>query len=76
VLAHHPRYHGVYGVFADGTLEHRTTRAAYRLAAACRVDGIDAEVVVQPGGHNWQFGAREWAEQLPRIAASMTTTPT
>ena len=76
VLAHHPRYHGVYGVFADGTLEHRTTRAAYRLAAACRTDGIDAQVVVQPGGHNWQFGAQEWAEELPRIAASMSTTPT
>lgn len=77
VLAHHPRYHGgMWGVFADGTLEHRTTRAAYRLAAACRADGIDAQVVVQPGGHNWQFGAQEFAEQMPRIAESMTSTAT
>ena len=76
VLRHHPRYHGMFGVFADGTLEHRTTRAAYRLAAACHADGIDAEVVVEPGTHNWQFGAREFAEQLSRIAQSMTSTPT
>ncbi|MFL6119120.1 alpha/beta hydrolase [Actinophytocola sp.] len=77
VLAHHPRYRGgLWGVFADGTREHRTTSAAYRLAAACHADGIDAQVVVRQGAHNWQFGAQEFAEQLPRLAASMTTTPT
>jgi S-formylglutathione hydrolase FrmB len=76
VLSHHHHYTGVTGVFADGTLEHSTTRAAYRLAAACRLDGINAPVLIRPGGHKWQFGAREFAETLPSFASSMTGTPT
>jgi S-formylglutathione hydrolase FrmB len=73
VLAHRS-YHGTTGVFADGTREHRTTKAAYRLAAACRTDGIDATVVVRPGGHNWQFGAQEFAEELPALVQPSTPT--
>jgi S-formylglutathione hydrolase FrmB len=76
VLSHHPHYAGVTGVFVDGTREHLTTYAAYRLARACHHAGIDAQVLVRPGGHTWQFGAREFAELLPRLAASMTGTPT
>lgn len=76
VLGHHHHYHGVTGVFADGTREHSTTRAAFRLAAACRADGIQAQVIVRPGGHNWQFGAQEFAELMPRLAEASTSTPT
>lgn len=74
VLGHHHRYHDVSGVFADGTREHRTTEAAYRLAAACRADGIQAEVIIRPGGHNWQFGAQEFTEALPSLAETGTPT--
>jgi enterochelin esterase-like enzyme len=74
VLGHHHRYHGVSGVFADGTREHRTTMAAHRLAAACRADDIPVEVLVRPGGHNWQFGAQEFAEALPALAEPGTRT--
>jgi S-formylglutathione hydrolase FrmB len=74
VLSHHHRYHDVSGVFADGTREHRTTEAAYRLAAACRADGIPVDVLIRPGGHNWQFGAQEFAEALPSLAESGTPT--
>jgi S-formylglutathione hydrolase FrmB len=76
VLGRHHDYHGVFGLFADGTKEHRTTHAAYQLAAACRADGIVTQVVVRPGGHNWQFGAREFAEELPQLVSTMTGTPT
>ena len=77
VLAHHHHhYHGVSGVFADGTLEHTTTRAAYRLSAACRLDGIDTQVIVRPGGHKWQFGAQEFAATLPALVQSNEGTPT
>lgn len=76
VLGHHHHYHGVFGLFADGTREHRTTRAAFQLSAACQLDGIVTQVVVRPGGHNWQFGAQEFAAELPQLVASMTTTPT
>ena len=76
VLSHHHHYHGVSGVFADGTLEHLTTHAAYRLSAACRLDGIDTQVIIRPGGHKWQFGAQEFAENLPTLAESTGGTPT
>jgi S-formylglutathione hydrolase FrmB len=76
VLAHHHRYTGVTGIFADGTREHVTTRAAYRLSAACRHDGMKTSVLVRPGGHNWQFGAQEFAETLPALANTLTGTPT
>jgi S-formylglutathione hydrolase FrmB len=76
VLSHHHHYTGVTGVFADGTREHMTTRAAHWLARACDQDGINTEVLVRPGGHTWQFGAREFAEILPQLAASMRGTPT
>jgi S-formylglutathione hydrolase FrmB len=76
VLGHHHHYTGVSGVFADGTREHRTTRAAYRLAAACHQDGITTVVLVRPGGHTWQFGAREFAEAFPTLTASVEGTPT
>lgn len=72
VLRHHHRYHGVFGLFADGVQEHRTTRAAYELSSACAADGIVTRVSVRPGGHNWQFGAREFAEELPRLVATPT----
>jgi S-formylglutathione hydrolase FrmB len=76
VLGHHHRYHGVSGVFVDGTREHRTTLAAFRLATACRADGIGTEVLIRPGGHNWMFGAQEFREELPRLVESFTATPT
>lgn len=76
VLGHHHRYQGVYGLFVDGTREHRTTAAAYRLSAACRADGIVTRVTVRPGGHNWQFGAREFAAELPQLVSTMTSTST
>jgi S-formylglutathione hydrolase FrmB len=76
VLGHHHRYHGVTGVFADGTFERWTSRAAYRLSAACRADGIQTQVVIQPGNHNWQFGAREFAAELPALVPPFTGTPT
>lgn len=76
VLGYHRHYQGVFGLFADGTREHRTTRAAFRLATACQADGIVTRVVVRPGGHNWQFGAREFAAELPLLVSTMVTTPT
>lgn len=75
VLAQHRHYHGVTGVFADGTREYRTTRAAYRLAAACEADGIETRVLVRPGDHTWQFGAREFAEVFPKLADSLGGAP-
>jgi S-formylglutathione hydrolase FrmB len=76
VLSHHRHYTGVTGVFVDGTTEHRTTHAAYTLAAACRADGIATTVLVRPGGHNWQFGAQEFRELLPDLAETLTGTQT
>jgi S-formylglutathione hydrolase FrmB len=76
VLGHHHRYDGVTGVFADGTREPTTTVAVYRLAAACRADGIRTQVIVRPGGHDWQFGAQEFAAEMPGLADALTGTPT
>jgi S-formylglutathione hydrolase FrmB len=67
VLSHRTHYTGVRGVFADGTREHRTTRAARVLSGACRRDGIATVVLVQPGGHTWQFAERAFAEELPAL---------
>lgn len=75
VLRHHRPYHGVYGLFADATIEHRTTRAAYELAAACRTAGIVTQVLVRPGTHTWQFGAQEFAQELPRLVSTMPDMP-
>ena len=48
----------------------------FRLAKACRADGIRTVVLIRPGGHNWMFGAQEFREALPRLAESFTATPT
>jgi S-formylglutathione hydrolase FrmB len=75
VLAGHRHYPGATGIFADGTREHRTTRAAYLLAKACEQDGIQTRVLVRPGGHTWPFAAEVFAATLPAFAASLDGEP-
>jgi S-formylglutathione hydrolase FrmB len=72
LLAHHRRYLGVSGLFVDGYRERRTISVAYRLADACRRDGIASVVLVRPGGHTWPFAGRAFAETLPRFVSSFT----
>lgn len=72
VLATHRWPAGKYGLFADGQAERAThTAAADRLARAARRSGIDATVVVLPGGHSWAFAATAFAEELPALAAHL-----
>lgn len=75
VLAGHRHYRGATGIFADGTREHRTTRAAHLLARACEQDGIQTRVLVRPGGHTWPFAAQIFAATLPALADSLGGEP-
>lgn len=75
VLGRHHHYPGTTGIFADGTREHRTTRAAHLLAQACEQDGIRTRVLVRPGGHTWPFAAETFAATFPDFATSLTGEP-
>lgn len=74
VLAHRHWYPYTAGWFEDSTKdgEHdRAARFARELSAAARRDGIATAVVLHHGSHNWQFGARAFADALPWLVAHL-----
>ncbi|MGH3620312.1 MAG: alpha/beta hydrolase, partial [Sciscionella sp.] len=71
VLAHQHRYPWTAGWFEDATRRGKhglAVRFADELSRAARKDDIATTVVVKPGSHNWQFGAKAFADALPWLA--------
>lgn len=71
VLAHHHWYPWTAGWFEDATRHGRHGSAVHfadELSRAGRRDGIVTTVVIKPGSHNWQFGARAFADALPWLS--------
>ncbi|KJS53808.1 hypothetical protein VM98_23040 [Streptomyces rubellomurinus subsp. indigoferus] len=71
VLAHHPKYQGVSGFFAQGDEEHGQIESAKLLDAAARKDGIRTTTAVGSGKHTWQTGAASFAQALPWLAQQL-----
>ena len=71
-LARHGRYrNGITGWFEDPSLVVSDIKQAHRPAKAAARDGIRTRVVVQPGGHVWQFASEAYADILPWMAQQL-----
>lgn len=75
VLAHHEPYQGVSGLFVNGDAEKAHIKQADQLAAAARRAGIDAQLVIRPGGHTWSFAAQAFADSLPWLTIQLGLGP-
>jgi hypothetical protein len=76
VLAHRHWYPWSAGWFEDATKDgkhDKAVRFAHELSLAARRDGIATTVVVHHGSHNWQFGARAFADALPWLMTHLST---
>jgi enterochelin esterase-like enzyme len=71
VMARHGRYPALTGRFLDGTDELTHIRQARLLAAAGAKAHIASQVVVLPGGHNWQFAAAAFANAFPWLCGQL-----
>lgn len=70
-MAHHGKYKGVTGVFADGDQENSHIQQARQLSAAGKKAGIASQVVVKPGAHSWTFAKTIWVLELPWLAKAV-----
>jgi S-formylglutathione hydrolase FrmB len=71
VMARHGRYASLTGRFLDGTEELTHIRQARLLAGAAARVHIPSQVVVLPGGHNWQFGSTAFANVFPWLCGQL-----
>ena len=78
VMAKHGRYSGVTGRFVVNTSAAASDTAgqfaaAHSLCDIGRTNGIDCAVLTEPGGHDWPFAGRAFANSLPWLAGQLKT---
>lgn len=74
VIGRHGRYSGVTGRFDVNTVDAAPQKtAADTLCGLAAANGIDCNVVVQPGKHDWPYAAHAFATALPWLAAQLGT---
>jgi hypothetical protein len=73
-LLTHERFPELAGRFEVGTSDAKPLAAARTLFVAARAAGVDAQLVVRPGGHHFRFWAHAFRNSLPWIASHVATT--
>jgi S-formylglutathione hydrolase FrmB len=71
VMAKHGPYQNLTGRFLDGSGEVTHIQQARLLSTAAAKVHIPSQIVVLPGGHNWQFGSTALANVFPWLCGQL-----